>query len=310
MTAMKNSAIVRIVIWSAVIVLLIVAAVMMWGGSGWSFGGINMGSGYRYSDPSSYLIGDFSANADTVSSMDIDWIAGSVTISEYDGNDIKVTEDGFEDEDTTMRYRIKDGKLAIRFCKSGLRFGNFFGIGNKTHEKDLTILVPKGKQFRKLDLELVSSRLDVENITATEFDVEIVSGSVNIDNLTADDIDIEGVSGAITLENISAGTVDIDNISGAIEFAGKVDEIDFSTVSGGITAEFDQVPRAVNIDSVSGSATIRMPETGITANIDSVSASIRAFGAKFAKSGETTLGDGYMTLNVDTVSGSVEIKEK
>ena len=66
---MKNSAIVRIVIWSAVIVLLIVAAVMMINGSGWSFGGINMGSGYRYSDPSSYLIGDFSANADTVSSM-------------------------------------------------------------------------------------------------------------------------------------------------------------------------------------------------------------------------------------------------
>lgn len=307
---MKNSAIVRIVIWSAVIVLLIVAAVVMINGDSWGFStGIGIGSGYRYPDSASYDIGDFSANADSVSSLDVEWISGSVNISEYDGDDIKVSEDGFEDVDTTMRYRIKDGKLSIRFCKSGWHSVSF-GIGRKSLHKDLTILVPIGKQFKELEFDLVSSSLEVEDITTTSFDVETVSGSVNVYSMTVDDINIEGVSGSITLENISGKTVEVENVSGRIEYSGTVNEIDFNTVSGGITAEFDEAPKIVNIESVSGSSTIKMPKTGITARIDAVSGNVRAFGDKLGKSGSVTLGDGYMMLNVDTISGDVDIKEK
>ncbi len=307
---MKNSAIVRIVIWSAVIVLLIVAAVVMVNG-GWGFStGAGIGSVYKYSDSSSYSIGDFSANADEISSIDIEWISGSVNISEYDGDDIEVTEDGFEDEDTKLRYRIKNGKLYIRFVKSGWRNGIIFGVGKLSLEKDLTILVPKGKQLRELDMELVSSSVEVNGISADDVDIDTVSGAVNIENLITNDIDIEGVSGAITLKDITARTVDIDHVSGKIEFSGAVREIDFNTVSGGITAEFSEVPEIVSIDAVSGSTHIRMPKTGISAEIDSVSGNVYAFGNKFGKSGEFTVGDGYMKLNVDTVSGGVEIKER
>lgn len=307
---MKNSAIVRIVIWSAVIVLLIVAAVMMAnGGLGFSTGA-GIGSVYKYSDSSSYSIGDFSANADDISSIDIEWISGSVDISEYDGDDIKVTEDGFDDEDTKLRYRIKNGKLSIRFVKSGWRNGFVIGVGKLSLEKDLTILVPKGKQLRELDMELVSSSVEVNGISADDVDIDTVSGAVNIENLTTNDIDIEGVSGAIALKDITARTVDIDHVSGAIEFSGTVREIDFNTVSGGITAEFTEVPEIVSIDAVSGSTDIRMPKTGISAEIDSVSGNVWAFGDKLGKSGEFTVGDGYMKLNVDTVSGGVEIEER
>ncbi len=307
---MKNSAIVRIVIWSAVIVLLIVAAVVMVNGGWGSSTGVGIGSVYRYSDESSYSVGDFSANADEISSIDIEWISGSVNISEYDGDGITVSEDGFEDEDTQLRYRIKNGKLSIRFVKSGWRNGVIFGIGNLSLEKDLTILVPKGKQLRELDMELVSSRVEMDSISADDVDIDTVSGAVNIEDLTSNDIDIEGVSGAINLKDISGRTVDIDHVSGAIEFSGAVREIDFNTVSGGITAEFSEVPEIVSIDAVSGSTDIRMPKTGISAEIDSVSGNVWAFGDKLGKSGEFTVGDGYMKLNVDTVSGGVEIKEK
>lgn len=307
---MKNSAIARIAIWSCVLVLLIAAVIfaLVGGGVNISFGGLG---GYRYSDSSSYLIGDFSVDAsmsDALEILDIDWITGSVTISEYDGDEIIVREDGFdEDEDTRLRYRIKNGKLSIRFAKSGW-FS--FGIGKSSLKKDLTILVPNGKQFRKLDLELVSSSLDVNGISADDFDVDTVSGVVNVQSLTADNIDIEGVSGAVILENISAAAADIEQVSGRTEFSGTVNRIDFNTVSGKITAEFSEAPREVNIESVSGASTIYMPKTGITAKIDSVSGGVRVFGDKLGKSCDITVGDGYMTLNVDTVSGSVEINEK
>lgn len=308
---MKNSAIVRIVIWSAVIVFLIAAAVVVMVNGGWGFStGAGIGSVYKYSDSSSYSIGDFSANADEISSIDIEWISGSVNISEYDGDGITVSEDGFDDEDTKLRYRIKNGKLSIRFVKSGWRNGIIFGVGKLSLEKDLTILVPKGKQFRELDMELVSSSVEVNGISADDFDIDTVSGAVNIENLTTNDIDIEGVSGAITLKDVSARTADIENVSGAIDFSGTVREIDFNTVSGGITAEFSEVPEIVSIDSVSGSTDIWMPKTGISAEIDSVSGNVYAFGDKLGKSGEYTVGDGYMKLNVDTVSGGVEIEER
>ena len=125
---MKNSAIVRIVIWSAVIVFLIAAAVIVMVNGGWGFStGAGIGSVYKYSDSSSYSIGDFSANADEISSIDIEWISGSVNISEYDGDGITVSEDGFDDEDTKLRYRIKNGKLSIRFVKSGWRTALYSG---------------------------------------------------------------------------------------------------------------------------------------------------------------------------------------
>ena len=146
--------------------------------------------------------------------------------------------------------------------------------------------MPKGKQFRELDMELVSSSVEVNGISADDFDIDTVSGAVNIENLTTNDIDIEGVSGAITLKDVSARTADIENVSGAIDFSGTVREIDFNTVLGGITAEFSEVPEIVSIDSVSGSTDIWVrPKTGISAEIDSVSGNVWAFGDKLGKSG-------------------------
>lgn len=310
---MKNSAIVRIVIWSAVIVFLIAAAAVVMFGESWGWGdniSFGIGSGYKYSDSKNYNIGDVSVNADEISSIDIEWISGSVNIVECDDGLISVTEQGFDDEDTKLRYRIKDGKLSIRFCKSGWNTGAIFGIGRKSLHKDLTILLPKGKQLRNADFELVSSSLDIDGMNAEEFDLETVSGALDIGNLVSQDVDIEGVSGRITLENVSAYKVDIENVSGRIEFLGTASEIDFNTVSGGITAEFDEAPHKLSIDSVSGGAEMSMPKTGISASIDSVSGDVTAFGNKLGKSGDVTIGDGYLELDVSTVSGGVDITEK
>lgn len=310
---MKNSAIVRIVIWSVVIVFLIAAVAVVIFGESWGLGdniSFGIGPGYKYSDASSYSIGDFSANADSVSSLDVEWISGSVSISEHDGDEIKVSEVGSEDEDTVMRYRIKDGKISIRFCKSGWNSA-VFGIGDKTLHKDLTILVPKGKQFKDIDMELVSAKLDVdaEGLSAEDLDIETVSGAVNIDNFTAEDINIEAVSGSVTLRNVSCKAVDIETVSGRINYYGAAGEIDFNTVSGSTESELAEAPRRLSIETVSGSSTVKMPKTGIKASIDRVSGDITAFGEDISKCDDITLGDGYMELDVSTVSGDVDIIE-
>lgn len=123
---MKNSALLRIIIWSIVLVILLaVTGLAIAGFFGFdsiiSFDGISIGNSYRYKDADSYLTGEFSIEAPSIKSIDLEWVAGSVDISVGEGDKIVVSESGYNDEDERLRYRIKDGKIDIKFRKSGMR---------------------------------------------------------------------------------------------------------------------------------------------------------------------------------------------
>lgn len=323
---MKKSALFRIILWTCVLAVVIAAAVTLFTGgfdSEINIGGLfNTMGNYRYSDPSKYLVGDFSVEAQGIKKIDLDWISGSVNISTNDGNEIIVSEDSALDEDEQLRYYIKDGKITIKFRKSG----SYFGLFNKYKSKQLSISLPKSMVLEDLDIELVSSRLkandlfvedididgvsgniELNNVISDEISIEVVSGSVNVSG-KADELDIDGVSGSVDVEG-EFKKLDVGTVSGAIEANGAFIDIELETVSGSKTLRVDSVPNQVRVEAVSGSTDIYLPTgTGVTVKSSAVSGSIRHNGEKLEKNSTAIIGDGSVKINIDTVSGSVDIE--
>lgn len=306
---MKNSALLRIIIWSVVLVILLAVAGLAIGGffgvdSIIGFGGISVGNTYRYSDPDSYLIGEFSVESASIKEIELDWIAGSVNISVGDGDEIVVSEKGFGNEDERLRYRIKNGKIDIKFRKNGIRLA-------KGLSKDLNITLPAGTDLDELDIDMVSSSLDIDaDLTIDDISIDAVSGRIRIACVKSDEIDIENVSGGISVSDVTTRKLSVDNVSGNIDFRGTAEIVDIGSVSGGFTADFPAAPKEIDIDTVSGGGRITMPkDKGIDVDCDGVSGRVWVWGEKCPKSGGFKIGDSYTKLKVDTVSGDVTVEE-
>lgn len=305
---MKKSALTRIIIWSIVAVLLLgVFFAVMFGedeGFPWRIPYLHLSFGktnYSYSDTGFYS-GDFEVNADKVDSIDIDWVAGSVTVSSYGGNVIKVSESGnINNESDYLRYRITDGKVTVKFRKSG-RFKS------NNLKKDLIVYLPGDIELKDLNVKLVSSSLDVSGFTVDNINVETVSGKVGIYGTYAEELKAESVSGKIVLEN-AAEIMDIENVSGSVDIDGGFKEADVSNVSGTVRITALKVPKSIDVETVSGGTYIFLPEgTGFTLEAETLSGEISAGGKKLGKSGTNVIGDGSVKIGVESVSGSASIK--
>lgn len=322
---MKKSALFRIILWACVLVVVIAAAVIAFTG-GFSnrvnIGECGISGSYHYSDSSKYLIGDFRAASDDIKKIDIEWISGSVNISTYDGDEIIVSEDSGLDEDDQLRYRINDGKITIKFRKSG----SLLGLFHKYKSKQLSISLPKSMVLDKLEVELVSSKLEADALSVNDIRIDGVSGKIKFDNVSADEISIEGVSGSVDVSGkadnldieVVSGSVEVEGdfrklnvgtVSGSINADGVFDEIELETVSGSKTLKVDSTPKRIQVEAVSGHTDISLPkDVGMTVKTSAVSGSVRHNGEKLAKNSTTKIGDGSVKIDIETVSGSVEIE--
>lgn len=135
----------------------------------------------------------------------------------------------------------------------------------------------------------------------TELDsVDTVNGDVNI----------AGVEGDVTAESVN----------GDLDISGLVGDVSLSTVNGGVHADFDKCEgqQRVRAETVNGRVTITLPEDAdVRVSADTLNGGIngRDFGLKteegFVGSDlNGTIGDGSARLNIDTVNGSIKIRNK
>lgn len=304
---MKKSALVRIVIWSAVALLLAAVMVAVLAGGSMQGFSINLGLfGYSYANADEYRVGDFSVDASTIRNIDVDWLAGSVTIQTYDGNEIKVSEDSGLDDAEMLRYRISGDELSIKFCKSGR-------VRAKSG-KDLVLLVPKNANLHDVDVSLVASDLEVSGgLSVDNFSAESVSGNIDISGMASDEIDLETISGHIAVSDSVADEVKISSTSGRVEFCGEANEVSADTVSGAISIDAVNAPSEIKIDTVSGNTEITLPAgTGARIERDTLSGKFSAFEQDVSGNGGTfgNSSGSITTIDADTVSGNVTVDEK
>ncbi len=211
---MKRKAIVRIVVWSLIIVLLAAVIISAIAASKNGLGGFQVGLGrfslgyYRFGNSGEYQIGDFSADAGSVSEIEIEWLYGDVRVESYDGDSISVSEDAGLDEDDMLRYRIHDGKISIKYRKSGFYYGS--------REKDLVVMVPNDADLDELKVSAGVGELTAAGLSVAQLELEMVSGNAVLERISASKLSTESVSGKISAV-VSFGAI-FQNLSFSIDY--------------------------------------------------------------------------------------------
>lgn len=270
---MKTNAIVRIVIFSLIILILLGILV-----TGLGIGSLIDHFTSRVTEGQGTIIPGSSnqISPDGIRNLNIEWVNGSITIQPGDTNVITVSESGNFPENNEMICRQSGDTLTIQFSKAKVSMSIEFNFS-----KDLVITVPRNWQCEELDISSVSAEIDLEN-----------------------------VSGNCTFENCSTDEMTVETVSGNVNFNGTLNTMDCNTVSANCTLATDSFPKDLSMDSVSGDLILELPEgCGFTASLDSMSGSISSEFETTASKNHHTHGDGGCRITADTMSGDIIIRK-
>ena len=303
---MKTNAIIRIVIFSLVIVVL---AGILVGGIAWQ----NRGYGWislldhhtedvsptaaEHHEDVSHTKGEdhdhissAQSTSEKIDRLSIDWASGSITIQPGDTDEILYEETGDFDSANAMVAKVSGSKLTIQYCKDGSFLKGGFSFGGSLH-KDLTITVPRDWVCRELEIDVASADLDIREMTIQEFD-------------------FDGASGRCTLTNCAVGEMSLDTASGDVTFSGTLDTLDCDSASAKLQLELRNTPRSIDMDTASGSLTMVLPEDcGFTVSLDALSGRFSSDFATTTQNGHHIYGDGSCKINVSSMSGGVTVRK-
>lgn len=300
---MKSNAIIRIIIWSLLLVLLV--SILGFGIFGHSIRVRRSESVVAetmvpipITEPLAAVDGmepassGFSLDARQIREIDIEWVAGTITIQPGDVDGIEISESEPSDPKYAMVWNQNNDKLTIRFSEDTTLDFNFGLTLNDVVSKDLTILVPTGWKCSSLEVAAASAALTVKN-------------------LAIDEVDFDGASGICEFENCTIEELDIDTASGDIHFTGSLDVLDCDAASASFIAVFDNVPSRLSMDSMSGDLDITLHEgVGFSVSMDGLSTDFRSeFGYSQGKDGSYYRGNGECKITMDAMSGDVYIRE-
>jgi len=300
---MKAMKIITVVCW------LIVAAVLL-GFAGWFLTGTVFGARTeRWSNimPISFNIGGFEAltgpfdivgsytvEVSGLDSINVDWVAGGVTLRPHDGDDIQITEYAQRQlgDDEKLRTDISGGTLTIRFREST----RVTIINMPT--KRLEVLVPRGlsEELNKLMVETVSGSIDAERFTAQYIKLNSISGGITLSNSTAADLKVDTTSGRSNVTFVQAEDMEFDSISGSIHVSDcSARSIDCDSTSGSVhvSGEFGKA----KLNSISGRLELDNPSPLSTVDADSTSGTVNLTGS-------------FDVVKVDTLSGSITVRSR
>lgn len=312
---MKKSARNRIILWSVISALLICVLVAgIFTMSRFSVLGIN----YNDVDFSNYKSGNAEFDKDSVTDFDIDWASGSITLKEGSGDKVTISEEGASDN--KMQYRLDDdGTLKIRHSKKA-----FWLFGDSTDQKDLTVTLPKNKEIDKFTVSTASADVRIGLHSAVlNLKINTASGDVELENTCGAKLNVDTASGDVTAKDCSFADIDVSTVSGNSEIYTDTSCERFNTnsVSGNVDVYFndsyiDSKPvspgmEKIDCDTVSGYARIFLPKNieGFEANLDTVSGEKTTEFDCFERDGRLIYGNGRIDIEIDTVSGYMEINK-
>lgn len=290
----NKRAVVKIVIWSVVFCLL--GLILLWSVTGIhteidviGLSGVHLNlGGFTYEDADEYTVGD-AAISDTVSDLEVNWLAGNVTIIPSDTDEIRITEDySGDDSDLRLRWRVERGKLTIQFRKS-----TFFGTSSSVR-KDLTVTIPAAM------LEAMG-----------EVEITTVSGGISFAG-NADELTLDAVNGDLTV-NGDIGELEINAVEGKVTFTGGVRDADVSCVATAVVMRLDMAAD-LSFEQVDGDVELYLSEeiTGFTAEVESLGGGIRIEGfTDLTATGDhyTRWGDGSLRIQVNGVNAKLMVKK-
>lgn len=283
---MKSNAIIRIIIYSLLVLILLGILISSISCGLYSFNGRLHSDATIPTENLQYVNEqDFSTQ---VQNIEIEWAAGSIVIHRSKSVDcIRIAEYTNIDSEHEMYCRQSGQTLKIQFCKDSMKFPSF-GINVDIH-KDLVIVVP-------------------ESWNCNVLEIDTASADVTINDLVINELDFNGASGNLILENCNIVNLDIETASGDVEFKGILKDLNFEAASANFFGEFTQIPNRLNLEAMSGDLEIVLPSyTGFTCQVYAMSSS---FDTDFdvTQNGSTYIsGDGFCKIKVSSMSGDVNV---
>jgi len=343
---MNAEAIVKVVIWS--LILLVLVAILFVGLAGnFDLGRLfnfNLGS-YTYANAELYSVGASSINAADIRSVEIHWVNGGVDIVQSGADYVTFTEDyaGTLEPDEQLRYMVDGGKLIIQYRAPLSGVFNWGGSFKKT----LTVKLPRGLELSDVTVRCVSAKIDADGVTANVADLKSTSGSVSarsfdcgnitlsstsgsvsardctarltltatstsgsvtVDNSTANEIYAKSISGSVTVNGTSE-TLSAKTTSGRVSAAGSFGDVTAASVSGSVSVTPGAGVRYVKASSTSGSVSITLPDlaAGFTANWSSVSGKFNCDFPVTSTNKKAVYNGGGVGLDLSTVSGGIRV---
>ncbi len=309
---------------------------------------VNIGSdnitGYKNLNNAYAADGTYTAGTEGLTGIDLKWVAGSATVSVYDGSEITFSETSSETltQDVALRYGTENGVFYIQYCSTN--------APDDLPMKALDVKIPAvlAASLSAFDFSGASAELTVSGLTVNDLDCDGVSGKINASGLMAQTVDIDTTSGEIRYDgsyvkmNVntvsgmvrvnSTGTAqetEVDSTSGAMSFAGIIgalkansisgevftdgvvyaDSVEIDTASGSVSLQFALRPIDLKIDTISGGITLTLPsDSGFTLEYDSVSGGMDCAFSVTMSGNKYIAGDGAGRFDIGTVSGGLRIK--
>ena len=166
-----------------------------------------------------------------IKNINIDWVQGSVVVTtsdEYTGVVVKESYKDKLEEKHIAKVWDNGNTLNIRFCSSNVSMPSNLS-------KNLTVYLPTNYSLDYLDIETVSSSVEVSKVTTNSLEVSVVSGNSKVSGVKAKNMDFECVSGNLTVECYPiASSIDIEQVSGNTVLS-------FASHNPGFTLEYETV---------------------------------------------------------------------
>ena len=223
-----------------------------------------------------------------ITNLDIEWVAGSITIQTSDTiSEIQIEEVTPVASDYQMVCNQYGQTLKIQYCNESNKY-RLIGINdNDADIKDLTITVPASWNCASLEIDAA----------ATE---------VTVTGLSVNELDFDGASGKLILENCNIVDLDIDTASGDVEFSGNLNTLDFDAVSAKFHGEIHCIPEQLDLDAMSGDMTIVLPEScGFYMEKETMSGSFDSDFDFHTTGAHYECGDGACKIKINALSGDV-----
>ena len=310
--------------------------------TGCDFGVFNVLT-YTYENSEKYTAGDREIT-DKITTIDIDYVSGDVTLTGSDTDKVTVKETSNQALDDAHKVHtwVDGSTLYVRYCESTKKISF-----NKINKK-LELNIPGAQELDNLNIKISSGDLKCDGLTTGKLNANSSSGDLGI-NCKASDIELkvssgdvkltqEGMGGSVNIKS-SSGTVDyiqtgsndminiksssgavrasvekassfaVDVSSGSITVnADDVDDFNAKASSGDLTITLGRVPATSKINSSSGDVRVTVPEDAdMAAHVEISSGS---FNTKlpFSKEGKNyTCGNGSSTMDIHVSSGDVDI---
>lgn len=329
---------IQLVSW--IIVLVAFLALIVWFVLRVDGKGFNFGFRFRSFSGPYEEAGRYSVEKDDIRSINIDWVAGDITVIPYDGDAIEFIEYAQVElnEDEVLLYKTTGTTLLIKYRRNNI------GIFGNLPPKKLEVFIPSdlADSLDDFIVDCVSSTVSIKSISSGIFKLDSVSGDAKLLNISSDEISLEStsgnielkdsagekiyfssVSGRISADNVMADRISAGSTSGNIKLQDvTTDSVSFETTSGDTT--FDGIAKELKADSTSGDFDLSVREAPDKLTIDTVSGDVNMHMPAvdgLSVYHDSTSGDfnsdipviidkkGKSKYSINTTSGDVRIEE-